>query len=244
VQFNDVSKKGIHMKKTIISLAMASVVVASSQVSASEADGLGLGVNYGLISGPTLELTYPLTDTLQIRGALSSGMGISETASDTDIDYEVEADGGVNRLALDYHPFGNGFFLSAGYAMNNFSLDAVGTSSAAETVDIGDDTYTVTSDVALNGKLDWNSGATLTLGWGHSPAKGLGFLIELGAIFTGAADVDLSGTGTVSDGTTTYDVSTDPTVLESIAAEEAKLEEDVADFEYLPVLQAGITYRF
>ncbi len=232
------------MKKTLLSMAVASALVFSAQANASEVDNLGLGINYGLVAGPTLELTYPLTDTVQIRGALSTGMSIKETASETDIDYAVETDGGVNRLALDYHPFNNGFFLSAGYAMNSFKVDATGTSSAAETVEIGDDSYTVTADVALNGKLDWNNGATLSLGWGHSPADGFGFLVELGAIFTGSADVDLSGTGTVNDGTQDLDVSNDPTVLESLAAEETKLENDVADFTFLPILQAGITYRF
>lgn len=229
------------MKKTLLSALIAgSMAVTNAQAS----EGVGVGVNYGLFSGATLELTYPITDVLQIRGALSNGMGLDETASDTDIEYEVEADGGINRLALDYHPFDSGFFLSAGYAFNSFQIDAVGTSSALESVEIGDDNYTVTSDLALNGQLDWDSGATLSLGWGHSPAKGLGFLVEVGAIFTGAANVDLSGTGTVSDGTTTYDVSNDPVVLESIAAEEKELEDEVADYEFLPILQAGITYRF
>lgn len=232
------------MKKLVLGTAMASFIAIPTLSSANSAEGLGLGINYGLFAGPTLELTYPLTDTLQVRGALSNGMGLSETASDTDIDYEVEAKGGINRLALDYHPFGNGFFLSAGYAVNNFNLDATGTSSATEVVEIGDDTYTVTSDVSLNGKLDWNNGPTISLGWGHSPATGLGFLLEIGAIFTGSADVSLSGTGTVTDGTDVLDVSNDPTVQESLKAEEIKLENDVADYEYLPVFQAGITYRF
>ncbi|MEA3404694.1 MAG: hypothetical protein U9R28_03025 [Pseudomonadota bacterium] len=232
------------IKKLVLSAAMTSFFAVPTLSSANSAEGLGLGVNYGLFAGPTLELTYPLTDTLQIRGALSNGMGLSETTSDTDIDYEVEADGGINRLALDYHPFGSGFFLSAGYAVNSFELGALGTSSAAEVVEIGDDTYTVTSDVALNGKLDWENGPTASLGWGHSPATGFGFLIEIGAIFTGSAGVSLSGTGTVTDGTDTLDVSTDPTVLESLQAEETELENDVADYTVLPIFQAGITYRF
>ncbi len=229
------------MKKLILSAILGSAVALPSIASASSAEGVGVGINYGMFSGPTLELSYPLTDTLQVRGALSGGMGLSETSSDTDIDYKVEADGGINRLALDYHPFSNGFFLSGGYAVNSFNLKTNGSVAAGNTFDIGNDTYTATTDVSLAGKLDWDSGATLSLGWGHSPSEGLGFLIELGAIFTGAGDVALAGTGTV-DGV--VDVATDPTVQDSIRAEEAKLQNDVGDYDFLPILQAGVTYRF
>ncbi|MDG6778749.1 hypothetical protein QCB44_08535 [Thiomicrorhabdus sp. zzn3] len=230
------------MKKIAMTAAIVSSLAMANSAQANSVEGLGVSANYGLFSGPTLELTYPINDVLQVRGALSSGMNLSETTSDTDIDYDVEADGGINRLALDYHPFGGTFFLSAGYAVNNFKLTANGTSATGQTVEIGDTTYDVTGDVALVGKLDWESGATLSMGWGHSPAQGWGAMVEIGAIFTGAPDVNLNGTGTVSDGTTTYDVSSE--LEEDIKAEEDKIENDVGDYNFLPILQAGVTYRF
>jgi len=234
------------MKKSVFAIAIASSLMVSSNVYASEVDGLGVAVNYGLFSGATLELTYPVHDAFQLRGALSNGMGLSETTSDTDIDYEVEADGGIHRLAMDYHPFDGAFFLSAGYAINNFTFDANGKSSATETVNIGDDTYTVDTDLTLNGDLNWDSGPTLSLGWGHSPSEGWGAMLEVGVIFTGAASVTLTGSGSVTDPDTleTLDVSDSDIVRESLDAEEKKLEDDVADYPVLPIFQAGITYRF
>lgn len=228
------------MRKTLLVAGLAAFT--SFSANASSFDGVGMGINYGAFSGPTLELSYPLSDTLQLRGALSNGMSLSETASTDGVDYEVSTNGGINRLALDYHPFNNGFFLSAGYAINNFSLDADGDVSSNETVTIGDTDYTATSAVKLKGKLDWDNAPSLSFGWGHSPAAGLGFMVEIGAYFTGAADVGLSGSGTVTDGTTTYDVSDE--IADDIRAEEKNLQEDVGEFELLPVLQAGITYRF
>lgn len=220
-------------------LGIASLLAFSN---ASAEGNLGIAVNYGVFSGATLEMSYPLTDTLQVRGAVSNGMGVSESSSDSDIEYDVSADGGINRLALDYHPFGNSFFVSAGYAVNNFALDADGRVSDTDSVEIGDTQYTATSDVRLQGNLDWDSAPTLSFGWGHSPQKGLGFLVEIGAYFTGAPDVSLSGTGTVNDGTQDYDVSDE--IADDLAREEKKLKDDVGDYDFLPMLQAGVTYRF
>ena len=233
------------MRKTLLSLSLTALLTPLS-ANASSINGLGIGINYGAFSGPALEISYPITETLQLRGALSSGMNVSETESTDGVDYDVSANGGINRLALDYHPFNNGFFLSAGYAINNFALDADGDVADTETVTIGDTDYTATSAVKLNGNLDWDNAPTLSIGWGHSPSEGLGFLIEVGAYFTGAPDVSLNGSGTVSDGTTTFDVSDEiaDEITDDIRAEEKNLQDDVGDYDLLPMLQAGITYRF
>lgn len=217
------------MKKLLLSTVLGTSILASSQI-ANATDNVGLAVNYGAFSGATIEVSYPISDTLQVRGALSSGMGVSETSSDTDIEYDVKADGGIHRLALDYHPFANGFFLSAGYAINSFELKANGSESGSVTV--GNDTFT--GDVTVNANFAWDNAPTLSLGWGHSPAKGLGFMFEAGAFFTGSPNLGISGTCT---GTCTgFD--------DALKDEETKLKDDVADYDFLPMLQAGITYRF
>lgn len=223
-------------RKLLGAILGASTLLASANVQAEAP--ISIGLNYGAFSGANLDLSYPINDNLQVRGSLSGGMDLSESTSDTDIEYEVETNGGIHRLALDYHPFANGFFLSAGYAINNFSLDGTGSALSGQTVTIGDTSYNVDADVQLDASLEWDSAPTLSLGWGHSPAKGFGFLFEVGAYFTGAPDVSLAGTGTV-DG---LDVSTE--IADDIAAEEKKLKEDVGDYDFLPMLQAGVTYRF
>ena len=221
------------MKKLLVSsLFSASTLVAAQ--SAVAMDNVGLALNYGLISGPALELTYPINDMLQVRGALSSGMGLSETANDTDIAYDVKADGGINRLSMDYHPFSSTFFMSAGYAFNDFKLKANGSGTA--TTIVGD--TPISGNVNISGALEWDSAPMLSLGWGHSPSKGWGAMVEMGAIFTGAPDVSLSGTVTGA-GASSQDV-----LNTALREEETKLKNDVGDFDFLPILQAGVTYRF
>jgi len=163
------------MKKLGLSSVVLTVMALPLSVSASPIENVGLGLNYGLFSGPTLELTYPINDLLSVRGALSSGMGLSKTdrGSGSEPDYKVEADGGIHRLALDYRPMGGSFFLSAGYAINNFEIKANSYQSSGS-VTIGDTTYNGSSDLRLKGVVDWDNAPMLTLGWGHSPAQGMG----------------------------------------------------------------------
>mgnify|MGYP000087232554 FL=1 len=225
------------MKKIILSSVLGVTTSMSPLLSnASESSSVGVGINYGLFAGPTLELTYPINNSLQIRGALSSGMDMSETAT-TDIEYQVKTKDGINRLALDYHPFENSFFVSAGYAVNNFNIEADAQKNGTD-IKIGDATYN--GNVALNGTLDWDNAPSLSFGWGNSPEKGWGGLIELGAIFTGAADVNITGTGTLNGN----DVSTDPAIQAEITKEEKKVQDELSDYDFLPILQAGVTYRF
>lgn len=71
------------MKKLVLAAAIGSSALLATQVQASSVEGLGVAVNYGLISGPALELTYPFNEYVQVRGALSAGMSLKETAKDT-----------------------------------------------------------------------------------------------------------------------------------------------------------------
>lgn len=220
------------MKKLLLSAIIGSAVAVPSIASANSTEGVGVAVNYGLISGPALELTYPINDLFQARGALSGGMGLSESTSDTDIDYDVKADGGVHRLSMDYHPFAGTFFMSAGYAFNDFKLKADGTKTAVN-VKVGNDTFSGT--VNIKGAMEWESAPMLSLGWGHSQAEGWGAMFEVGAIFTGAGNVSLSGT---------LNGTEDANLNAALKDEEAILQKDVGDYDFLPILQAGITYRF
>ncbi|VAW48947.1 hypothetical protein MNBD_GAMMA03-2114 [hydrothermal vent metagenome] len=54
-----------------------------------------------------------MSQYLQIRGAVSSGISTNTKVNNTDVNYKIQSDGGINRLALDYHPFESGLFFSA-----------------------------------------------------------------------------------------------------------------------------------
>ena len=221
------------MKKLIVTAALG--VAMSTSVLAEESSvisGLGVGANVGALSGLGIEVNYPINEYVQVRAGTSTGLGYSDDLSDTDVTYQAEVDGSFHRLALDVHPFGGTFFLSAGYALNNFAMSVSADGTASERVG----GQTISSDFTLNGELAWDDGATLTLGWGHSPASGWGASLELGAIMTGAAVATLSGT--------TSDPQYQQELDNALAQEERDLQEEVKDLEILPIVQAGVTYRF
>lgn len=223
------------MNKLALSTAVLTIMALPLSTSANETGGVGLGINYGLFSGPTLELSYLISDSLSVRGALSSGMGLDETVNGagTEPDYKVKTEGGIHRLVLDYRPMEGNFFLSAGYAINNFEIN-VNSASISGVSTVGGQTGAAVN-LSLNGVIDWENAPMLTLGWGHSPAEGWGALFEIGAIFTGAPDVSLNSSGTFNG------LAVSRALLDE---EEARIKKDIADYDFLPILQAGITYRF
>lgn len=226
------------MKKTLIAGLITSALLATS-ANASVMDNVGVGLNYGLVSAAGLELTYPISESFQIRGSVSTGMSVNETTttSSDSVRYGAKADGGIHRIAIDFHPMQGSFFLSAGYAINNFEINAKGKGEGS--VSIGDETFN-NANVNLKGAIDWDNAPTLTMGWGHSPSKGWGGAFEIGAILTGSPNVKLSGTGDIG-GT---DVSAHNEFLTALSGEERKLKDEISSLNFLPIVQAGVTYRF
>jgi len=53
------------MRKSLLAATIAASMTSFS-ANAAATDGVGIGVNYGLFSGATLELSYPITDSLQV----------------------------------------------------------------------------------------------------------------------------------------------------------------------------------
>jgi hypothetical protein len=224
-------------KAAILAVAVATPFAAQANEDKGMLDGVGVGVGYGLISGGTLELNYAINDLFQVRGSFSQGMNLEQDTTQDNIDYNAKADGGINRIAVNYHPFKGNFFLSAGYAVSNFGMKVSGTGTGD--VEIGNETYTSAS-ATVTGRADWGNGPTLSLGWGHSAAKGWGAMAEIGAVFTGAPDVKLNATGTYSGG----NIQDDPNLAQALADEERKLKDDLSSADFMPILQAQVTYRF
>ena len=230
------------MKKRIAkTLVVTAISAASISAQASSMDSIGVGLGYEAISGTTLELNYPINKQFQVRGSISGGMGLSETQVEDGITYKAEAGGGIHRLALNYHPFEGNFFLSAGYAINNFNFDLNGSGTGSVTV--GADNF-ANASLDLGGNVDWSNAPTLSLGWGNSPEKGWGMMAEFGVIFTGSPDLSLTGTGTYDNGGGAVDISSDPLFQNALKAEEDKLKNDLADANLLPIIQLQANYRF
>ena len=75
------------------------------------------------------------------------------------------------------------------------------------------------------------------MGWGNALGedKRWGFVFDLGVVFQGSPDADLTATGPLAS---------DPTFLAELAKEEQQLQDEVDDYEYYPVVSIGVTYKF
>lgn len=222
-------------KTTVISCLLATGLLATSGSAVAKGTVIG---KVGTLGGG-LEYVYPINSKLAI-GLGANGFSYSESLEESDIDYDADLDMQSFSLVGDYHPFGNGFRLSAGIYSNGNEFSLVGTPTGDDEVFIGDnpDPYTAEDLGSLEALIGFKSTAPyLGIGWGKVPnGKGWGFDADLGVLFQGSPEVSL--TATCAD-----DVVCDE-LEDDIAAEEASLAVDAEDFEMFPVISLGVSYSF
>jgi hypothetical protein len=138
-------------------------------------------------------------------------------------------------LAADVFPFGGGFRVSAGARKNDNKIDLSGTPSTSVT--IGNSIYTPAQVGTLSGTVKGNSFApTITLGYGGALAKGFTLGAELGVMFQGAPKVDnYRATGLLAS---------TPVFQADLADERQKVNNKVHNYQYWPIAQILLLYRF
>lgn len=127
---------------------------------------------------------------------------------------------------VDYHPFGNGFKLTAGYALllNDISAVAI-TKDSTKYGDISIPPNEV-GDISFG--LSVKPSPYIGLGFGRAvPKKRFGFTFEIGAYYTGAPEVTFKSTG----------------MLEPTSANEPILRENLSGLTWWPVMNFGFNFR-
>lgn len=227
------------MNKAIVKAVVAAgMIAAMGTTHAEDGDlGIGVGASYSTL-GAGVAIGKSFTDYFSVRLGLNSS---SESADDTidGIQYDAEMDFSSTALILDWHPLGGSFHVSAGYL--NSDNELTGSATPSGDVNIGDyPTQTVTAgDLVLDAGVKLGSGPYVGLGWGNVPAKGFGFVFEVGVVDMGAPEVSLS-----------LDRSSNTTLRDNIIAsgdvakEEANMQADLDEFDTYPVIALGISYGF
>ncbi|MBD3618316.1 MAG: hypothetical protein HUJ28_02430 [Chromatiales bacterium] len=205
-------------------LSVASALALLAGAGQAFASDVALGIKGGT-QGAGVELTKGLTEKLNLRLDLN---GYSFDADETydGNDYELDLDLRMYGLQLDWHPFGGGFRMTAGVYNNGMELE--GNTTGDVTIDGN------TQSTTLNAKVDFDSMAPYVgIGWGNavSQDKRLGFNVNLGMVFTGSPNVTLSESGGAF-------------TAQELREEERRLEDEIDDFEYYPVANIGLSYRF
>ena len=224
------------IKRTLMLTACTAMICSLASVQADESRFSG-GVGVGT-TGLTLDGKLKLSERLYVRTGFNYLEFDLDDKDFEGISYDVETDFTTLNATVDFHPFGNSFFISGGVYAGERTLDMSATPVAD--VIIGGQTFTAADIGTLQGSA--------TLGEDIAPFLGLGFdsrassegpfsyFVQAGVIFTGSPDVSLTSVGGL--------LSNQQLFLDELAIEEAQLQDDLESYEYYPVLNVGLTYNF
>lgn len=208
--------------------ATASPALAGEASLGVAASTLGLGAEAG----------WSFNDHLVVRAA-GYAFSYSEDGEEGGIRYDGDLDLSSGALYLDWHPFGGIFRVTGGAFANANEVNAEGVPDAGGTYDIGGATFTTAEVGRLGAGVDFDSVAPyLGLGWRSRGGDdgGFGFSFDLGVLFQGSPNVELSSTGGTLSG--------DPLLQAALQQEESDLEDDIDKYEIYPVVTLGLTYTF
>jgi hypothetical protein len=214
---------------------------------AQAAGGLAVGVKAGT-AGIGVEAVTSLNSVLNLRG-VGNFFNYDYDTTEDGVDYQSELELRSYGLLLDLHPFKGRFRISAGGLGNGNGATLVATCPGA--CEVGDVTIRG-NDARLDGAVDFKKFAPYVgLGFGNAMVgSGLYGIFDIGVMFQGEPDVALAASGsavvTDSNGLSrpVADLSTDPEVQTAVAQEQASLQDDLKDFQFYPVVNIGIGYRF
>lgn len=205
----------------------------------AQADGIGLGAHVGLM-GPGVDGFYRLNDKLVVHAAYNA-FSYDYDATQEDVAYQATYDFKNAQLGLDWYPFAGAFRVSAAYVANGNELDLHAISSGTYTID--GTVYTAAEVGDLRASIQYpGSAAYAGIGWGNPvrSGKGFGVTFDIGAVYTGAADVTMNATcGAAIIATPQCDQ-----LKADAEADRKKIEDDLANFPVWPLVQLGLSYNF
>lgn len=222
------------MHKTLLAVALSAGLIGGAQ---AEGD---IGLSAALeTTGLGAELTQAINQDLSLRvgyKAFSRSWDTTEDGLRLDGDIKV---GGFNAL-LDYHPFSNGFKLSAGIYVPRNKVSADGQFSQGGTIEINGVTYSSADVQGVSASAKWNK-VSPYIGIGYSgfarTESGFFFDGEVGVMYTGKAKTELAA-NCVSGSLVCDQLAGD------IAAQKAKFDDDVGKVKWYPVVKVAVGYRF
>jgi len=205
--------------------------------------GIGLAITPEVSTlGVGASITKSITPNFNARVGIN-GLGVGADITETDVTYKADLNLSNISTVIDYHPFQNsGFRLTGGLVFQDNNIKGQGTPTN-NSITIGNDTYTSNDLQSVDAKVSFpNSVAPYVgIGWGNAvkPGRRWGFSFNLGVMFTGSPEIDI---------TPTYGPSITPAVRNqidtSIQQEVRDLEDDLEWLNIYPVLSLGISYQF
>ena len=168
---------------------------------------------------------------------------ISTTQQDANGNYGIDLKlMNVSGLA-DYYPWAGKFRATAGAVYNGNKATITAQPTGGGSYVFNGVTYTSAQVGSFAGEMTFNSVAPyLGIGWGNPAAqdKQWGMTMDIGVLFQGSPKV----TNTVNCSAAAVTAGVCTQMQTDVAAGATKLETDLKNFKYMPVVNVGISYRF
>ncbi len=189
--------------------------------------------------GGGLEVAKGITPWFGLRGGVNY-FTWDYDSEESDIEYDINLELKSFGLFVDLHPFKQAFRISAGFLINGNELTGKGKLLSGQTFDIGDGSYDSNQIKSLDFDVSYNTFAPY-VGIGFDTTFGdddrWGFVFDLGILFSGSPEAKVA-----------YDTTLTGAALNNlknnVAAEEKDIQDSLDDFEFWPVVSAGLVYQF
>ena len=174
------------------------------------------------------------TDSFGVRADLNA-LSLSRSESDSSATYQGSLHLAAVGLFADYHPWGNGFRLSAGALVGDSYLNGTAVTSngtfTLNGIQVSAPGETLSAKVRLPSVRP-----VLGVGWGHSPrATGAFLQFDLGVAYGRPDATLLASAGLVTAATAAGT---------SIGAEQALLQSKVNDYKLFPIARAAVGWAW
>ena len=188
--------------------------------------------------GGGLEVAKGLTPWFGLRGGVNY-FTWDYDGKESDIEYDLNLELKSLGFFADVHPFKQAFRISVGFLINGNEFTGKG-KLTGNAFDIGDNSYTTGNINSLGFDLSYNTFAPY-LGIGFDTTFGdddrWGFVFDLGILFSGAPEASFSYDTSLT-GQNLTDLKND------VEKEKKDIQESLDDFEFWPVVSAGLVYQF
>lgn len=189
-----------------------------AMISAGSAHAAGFGLRAGT-TGVGADVAWDIAPTLSARVGYSALKWNHDVETST-VDYDGKLKLSNLNGMVDFHPLGPIFRVTGGVILNDNKYDVRGLNGSL--------TGTV--------KPERSAAPYLGIGWGTVAGTGINFYADLGVMFMGSPKANLRANCAPSAQCTA--------LQGQVAAEEARLEDELKNFKYYPVLNLGLTIGF
>ncbi len=227
------------MKIKLLVLAMFGSFAATAQ-----AEGVGVYINGGT-TGFGLGLAGSMSQNVTGRLGFDTWKR-TFTQNNSNGNYNVDLKLQNVAALADWYPFSGAFRTTLGLVANG-NKATLTAASVNGSYTFNGVPYTASDVGSYTGEMKFNSTAPyLGIGWGNpvAKAKTWGFVSDIGVLFQGSPKVSSTVTCSAALLAQAGGAAACATLQSDVAAGAAKLESDLKNYKYYPVVSIGVSYHF